>query len=51
MICPNCGKKTAKGKFCMECGEKLQAVCPNCGKEITPGAKFCLECGTRLEEN
>lgn len=48
MICPNCGKKTPKGKFCMECGQTLANRCPNCGAEVPQGGKFCLECGTKL---
>lgn len=48
MICPNCGKKTSKGKFCMECGQPLANRCPNCGAEVPQGGKFCLECGTKL---
>ena len=48
MICPSCGKKTPKGKFCMECGAPLVNKCPNCGAEVPQGGKFCLECGTRL---
>ena len=48
MICPVCGKKTLKGKFCMECGQSLINKCPNCGAEIPYGGKFCLECGTKL---
>ena len=48
MICPACGKKTPKGKFCMECGQPLARRCPNCGAEVPKGGKFCLECGTRL---
>ena len=48
MICPACGKKTPKGKFCMECGQPLANRCPNCGAEVPQGGKFCLECGTRL---
>ena len=48
MICPACGKKTPKGKFCMECGQPLARRCPNCGAEVPQGGKFCLECGTRL---
>ena len=48
MICPSCGKKTLKGKFCMECGAPLVNKCPNCGAEIPSGAKFCLECGQKL---
>lgn len=49
IVCPNCGKKTAKGRFCMECGSKLQSGCPNCGHDIPNGAKFCMECGYKLE--
>ena len=48
MICPVCGKKTPKGKFCMECGAPLVNKCPNCGSEVPQGGKFCLECGTKL---
>ena len=48
MICPTCGMKTPKGKFCMECGQPLINKCPNCGNEIPTGAKFCPECGTRM---
>ena len=48
MICPACGKKTTKGKFCMECGQPLINKCPNCGAEVPKGGKFCLECGTKL---
>ena len=48
IICPSCGKKTPKGKFCMECGHSLINKCPNCGTEIPQGGKFCLECGTKI---
>ncbi len=48
MLCPACGKKTPKGKFCIECGQSLTNKCPNCGAEVPQGGKFCLECGTKL---
>ena len=48
MICPKCGQKTPKGKFCMQCGAPLSNNCPNCGKEVPNVAKFCLECGQKL---
>lgn len=48
MICPACGKKTHKGKFCMECGQPLAIICPNCGAKVPQGGKFCLECGTKI---
>lgn len=54
--CPKCGAQIPAGsKFCMECGEKIEAqqpkdkiVCPQCGKSIEQG-KFCPECGQKLE--
>ena len=48
IICPACGKAVPKGKFCLECGHKLNTICPNCGAELPDGAKFCLECGEKL---
>lgn len=48
VVCPNCGKTVAKGKFCPECGHKFITVCPKCGKDVPIGAKFCLECGEKL---
>jgi membrane protease subunit (stomatin/prohibitin family) len=50
IVCPACGKKTAKGKFCMECGAPLPCArkCPNCGAEAQEG-KFCPECGHKIE--
>lgn len=48
IICPHCGKKTIKGKFCSECGKPLVNKCPKCGTELAPGAKFCPECGEKV---
>ncbi len=48
MICPACGEKTQKGKFCMLCGAALVKNCPSCGAELPDGAKFCLQCGCKL---
>ena len=48
VICLGCGKKTHKGKFCMECGAALVTKCPKCGNELPNGAKFCLECGEKI---
>lgn len=53
-ICPDCGTQYESGKFCQECGAKLQEitpelVCPSCGYKAKSG-KFCPECGTKLTE-
>ncbi len=48
ILCPICGKKTIKGKYCLECGQALISKCPECGSEIPYGGKFCLECGTKI---
>lgn len=48
VICPDCGKRVPKAKFCPECGHKFGNTCPNCGKALVDGAKFCMECGTKL---
>ena len=54
LICPDCGAQYESGKFCQECGAKLQEVapelvCPSCGYKAKTG-KFCPECGTKLTE-
>jgi membrane protease subunit (stomatin/prohibitin family) len=51
ITCSSCGKKTHKGKFCVECGAMLASKCPKCGNELPSGAKFCLECGEKLGGN
>ena len=48
IVCPECGKTVAKGKFCPECGHKFATNCPKCNAPIADGAKFCLECGEKL---
>ena len=53
--CAKCGADIpANGKFCLECGEKVQPplsenemICPGCGAKVAKG-KFCLECGAAL---
>lgn len=52
--CPGCGTPST-GKFCMNCGTKIEAPaptgpkkCPGCGAETLEGAKFCVECGSTL---
>jgi membrane protease subunit (stomatin/prohibitin family) len=54
--CPKCGaSNTGAGKFCNECGAKLEVVtetvpCIKCGAELRAGAKFCGECGSKQEK-
>ena len=48
IICPSCGQKTAKGKFCGECGAALARKCAKCDTEINGNPKFCPECGEKL---
>lgn len=47
MLCPTCGKKTHKGKFCAECGAPLIRKCAKCGTELPNNTKFCPECGEK----
>ena len=52
--CPNCKIEVEAGKFCPECGTKLEDIqselfCPECGKIYDHG-KFCPDCGVKLEE-
>jgi TPR repeat protein len=52
--CPNCKIEVEAGRFCPECGTKLEDIqselfCPQCGKVYDHG-KFCPECGVKLEE-
>lgn len=54
-ICGKCGATLpANAKFCLECGEKVEAAipmdkitCPECGKTVVKG-KFCPECGHKF---
>jgi RNA polymerase subunit RPABC4/transcription elongation factor Spt4 len=48
VTCAECDKVVAPGKFCAECGAKLDAgskFCEKCGGNLSQGAKFCPECG------
>lgn len=48
IVCPQCGSRVKKGRFCLECGHKFVTRCPKCGVDVAPGAKFCPECGEKL---
>jgi membrane protease subunit (stomatin/prohibitin family) len=48
-FCKNCGAKIElNAKFCMECGTPVELVCAKCGNKIPVGAKFCMECGEKV---
>jgi class 3 adenylate cyclase len=46
--CPQCQHENTGGKFCGECGARLELRCATCGEPNPPGNKFCQECGERL---
>lgn len=48
MRCAGCGHENPTGKFCGECGARLQALCPACQATNPPTNKFCGECGGPL---
>ena len=44
--CPRCGAENPPShRFCVGCGQALQASCPRCGFEQESGARFCGGCG------
>lgn len=46
-VCPSCGA-AARGKFCSECGARVDGGCPGCGTPVAPGVRFCPRCGTSV---
>jgi class 3 adenylate cyclase/predicted ATPase/ribosomal protein L40E len=49
LVCQSCGTENPpQARFCMSCGNVLEAVCPACGTVNPPEAKFCMSCGTAL---
>lgn len=52
MYCTKCKNLRANGKFCWNCGEKLEnginLSCGTCGSQVQdPTDNFCRECGEK----
>jgi class 3 adenylate cyclase/tetratricopeptide (TPR) repeat protein len=49
VTCPACGAENLPShRFCVACGQALQASCARCGFVHEPGARFCGGCGQPL---
>src|SRR4051794_36135313 len=49
MQCPRCPyNNPLGGKFCGECGARLELLCAACQAANPPNHKFCQECGEPL---
>src|SRR3954449_9088709 len=49
MQCPRCHyENPGGGKFCGECGARLELLCAACQAANPPNHKFCQECGNGL---
>src|SRR5262245_20065169 len=49
MQCPRCDyENPGGGKFCGECGTRLELLCSACKAANPPNHKFCQECGASL---
>ncbi len=47
--CPHCGESAQAGKYCSNCGTKVEKTCRSCSAANAPDARFCAECGTAFE--
>lgn len=47
-VCPSCHQLAGNGKFCTNCGAKLETVCGSCGAKYNAGTKFCGQCGAKI---
>ncbi len=51
MQCLRCQHENPTGgKFCGECGNRLEVRCPDCGTANAPANKFCHACGATLQQ-
>jgi class 3 adenylate cyclase/tetratricopeptide (TPR) repeat protein len=46
IACPHCGESAQPGKFCSNCGAKIEKICRACSTTNGPDARFCVQCGT-----
>lgn len=47
--CPHCGESAQAGKYCSNCGTRIEKTCRSCSAANAPDARFCAECGTAFE--
>jgi hypothetical protein len=47
-ICMSCHQLAGSGKFCTNCGAKLETICGSCGTKYNAGTKFCGQCGAKI---
>ena len=58
VVCPHCGSHVPPGKFCNQCGGKLEVekpqdatgFCSQCGAPRSADARFCGQCGHNHED-
>lgn len=49
MYCSKCNSLIVQGgKFCSECGTKIEKLCPSCNTKLSDIAKFCHICGAKV---
>ena len=49
IACPHCGERAQPGKYCSNCGAKVEKTCRSCSAINAPDARFCASCGTAFE--
>ncbi len=47
LVCTGCGAETHGGRFCPQCGQRIDvpAQCGGCGEALPAGSRFCPQCG------
>ena len=49
VACPRCGERALEGRYCDNCGAKIEKICRSCSATNRPDARFCANCGTAFE--